>query len=294
MRLDGMTWGRVPGQCCTGLGVATCVVILCTSTRTRPPQHCARPLASASAPSSVNLAPTKIRQVRRPAKHVRLERIKIRLSRMIARLVELGNTMTKLERLIVKLVTLTKNQQVIKKPVFSLVCRRRCTKNGRVGDARMGVLVGGGSRRRQRARRELVWWDGMTWGRIPGHRRTVLGVAGWVVVCCSIRRRPPQHRAGPMRSASAPSSVNLAPTKIRQVRRPAKHVRLERIKIRLRRVLAYRAQQVDTPTKSQLQQKTNAKIAGKENLQLNHQALQSFIFLSPLVPTQTPTLSQRH
>ena len=56
---------------------------------------------------------------------------------------------------------------------------------------------------------------------------------------------------------------------------------------------AYRAQQVDTPTKSQQQQKTNANIAGKENLQLNSQALQSFIFLSPLAPAQMPTLSQR-
>ena len=43
---------------------------------------------------------------------------------MIARVVDLGNTMTKLERLIVKLVRLVKNQQVIKKPVFSLVCSR--------------------------------------------------------------------------------------------------------------------------------------------------------------------------
>ena len=145
VRLDGVTWGRIPFHRRALLGVASClVVVLCTSIRTRPPQNCAGPITSASAPSSVNLAPTKIRQVRCPAKHVRLERIKIRLSRVI-----------------VKLVTLAKNQQVIKKPVFSLVCRRRCTKNGRVGDARMGVLVGGGSRRRQRARRELVWLDGV-------------------------------------------------------------------------------------------------------------------------------------
>ena len=135
----------------------------------------------------------------------------------------------------------------------------------------------------------------MTGRRLPGHIRTVLGVAICILVLCtSIRTRPPQHRAGPLTSASAPtSSVNLAPTKIRQIRRPAKHVRLERIKIRLRRVLAYRAQQVDTPTKSQQQQKTNANIAGKENLQLNSQALQSFIFLSPLAPAQMPTFSQR-
>ena len=74
----------------------------------------------------------------------------------------------------------------------------------------------------------------------------------------------------------------------------AKHVWLERIKIKLGRIIAYRAQQVDTPTKSQQQQKTNANIAGKENLQHNPQALQSFIFLSPLVPTQILTLAQRH
>ena len=74
----------------------------------------------------------------------------------------------------------------------------------------------------------------------------------------------------------------------------AKHVWLERIKIKLGRIIAYRAQQVDTPTKSQQQQKTNANIAGKENLQHNPQALQSFIFLSPLATVQMPTLSQRH
>ena len=44
-------------------------------------------MTSASAPSSVNLAPTKIRQVRRPAKHVWLECTKIRLSRMDANLI---------------------------------------------------------------------------------------------------------------------------------------------------------------------------------------------------------------
>ena len=68
--------------------------------------------------------------------------------------------------------------------------------------------------------------DGVTWGRIPGHGRPILGVASWVVVliCSSIRRRPPQHRARPLTSASAPSSANLAPIKIRQVRRPAKLV----------------------------------------------------------------------
>ena len=44
-------------------------------------------VAVSSAPPSVNLALTKIRQVRRPAKHVRLERIKIRLSRMIVKTV---------------------------------------------------------------------------------------------------------------------------------------------------------------------------------------------------------------
>ena len=72
MRLDGMTGWRVPGHIRSILGVAPCimVVILCTSIRTRPPQHRARPISSASAPSSVNLAPTKTRQVRRPAKLV--------------------------------------------------------------------------------------------------------------------------------------------------------------------------------------------------------------------------------
>jgi ADP-heptose:LPS heptosyltransferase len=59
-------------------------------------------------------------------------------------------------------------------------------------------------------------------------------------------------------------------------------------------MIAYRAQQVDTPTKPQQQQKTNANIAEKENLQHNSQALQSFIFLSPFAKAQTPTLSQRH
>ena len=88
--------------------------------------------------------------------------------------------------------------------------------------------------------------------------------------------------------------VELVNIMIRQVRHPAKHVRLEHIKIKPSRMLAYRAQQVDTPTKSQQQQKTNANIAGKENLQHNPQALQSFIFLSPLATVQMPTLSQRH
>ena len=68
MRLDGMTWERRPGQIRTVLRVATCMMVLCTSIQTRPPQDRARPIASASAPSSANLAPTKIRQVRRPAK----------------------------------------------------------------------------------------------------------------------------------------------------------------------------------------------------------------------------------
>ena len=67
----------------------------------------------------------------------------------------------KQQSLIVKVVRLVKYQHVITVPVLNLVHRCWYTQNEQVGDARMGVLVGT-SRRRQRARRELVWLDGMT------------------------------------------------------------------------------------------------------------------------------------
>ena len=82
-------------------------------------------MPSASAPSSVNLAPTKIRQVRRPVKHVQpILTVLLKLQvvttmppavrqehmlveqRPCAMLVKLGNTMIKLERLIAKFVEL--------------------------------------------------------------------------------------------------------------------------------------------------------------------------------------------
>ena len=100
------------------------------------------------------------------AKFVKLGNTMIKLERLlIAKFADLENTMTKRkarQRLIVKLVRLVKNQQVIKKPVFSLVHRRWCTQNGRLGNARMEVLVRRTSRRGQRARRELVQLVGVT------------------------------------------------------------------------------------------------------------------------------------
>ena len=76
---------------------------------------------------------------------VKLENITIKRNaqqKLIAKIVERENTMIKLEKLIVKLVRLVKNQQMIKKPVKP---RWWCTQNGRVGNARMGVLIGGTS-----------------------------------------------------------------------------------------------------------------------------------------------------
>ena len=67
-----------------------------------------------------------------------------------------------------------------------------------------------------------VGWSDVT--VIPVQIRAFLGVASLVILSTSIRTRSPQHHARPLTSASAPSSVNLAPTKIRQVRHPAKHV----------------------------------------------------------------------
>ena len=143
------------------------MVVICASIRRRPPQHRARPIKSASAPSSVNLAPTKIRQVRRPAKHVRLERIKIRLGRMIARVVQPILTALLKLQIVTTMPPAVQQEHVLAELQLAKVLRRRwCTKNGKVEDARMGVLVGGGSRRRQRARWQLVRLDG---------RRKILG-----------------------------------------------------------------------------------------------------------------------
>ena len=107
------------------LGVASSilvVVVICSLIGTRPPHIRARPITSASAPSSANLAPTKIRQIRRPAKLVqpiltallKLQVVStmppaVQQERMLvepqpAMLVDLENTMIKLEKLIAKIV----------------------------------------------------------------------------------------------------------------------------------------------------------------------------------------------
>ena len=118
----------------------------------------------------VELENTTIKLERLIVKLVELENTTIKRNAqqsLIAKIVKVKNTMIKLERLIVKLARLVKNQQVIKKSVFSLVHRPWYTPNGRVRDASSVRVptVGGTSRRRQRARRELVRLDGVTWRR---------------------------------------------------------------------------------------------------------------------------------
>ena len=132
VRLDGVTRGRTPSQICTGLGVAFCIVVstrgqICTSMRTRPPlKDCARPLTkSASAPSAVNLAPTKIRQVRRPAKLVR----------------PIHTALLKLQVVTTTPPAVQPEHVLAELQLVKVLCRRWCTKVGRVEDARMGVLV---------------------------------------------------------------------------------------------------------------------------------------------------------
>jgi len=96
-----------------------------TSIRPRHPQYRAFPITSASAPSSVNLAPTKIRLARRPANHVRLERIKIRLGRMIARAVELVNTALLKLQVVTTLSPAVQQERVLVEPQLAKILRRR-------------------------------------------------------------------------------------------------------------------------------------------------------------------------
>ena len=115
MWLGGVTWWLHTTVLTMVLRVAECRILVWNSIRKQTPQLVApksdtplqRPAASAFASSSVNLAPTKIRQASHPANHVQLECIKIRRGGVIARVVELGNTMAKRnarQRLIVNLI----------------------------------------------------------------------------------------------------------------------------------------------------------------------------------------------
>jgi len=162
----------------------------------------------------------------------------------------------------------------------------------------MGVLVSA-SRRRQRAMRELVrldWKHGELVWRIPIQSQTILRVATCkvMVLCASIRTRPPQHRARPFASASATSSANLAPTKTRQNRHPAKHVRLESIKIRLRRVIAKLVKRENTMIKRNVRQSLIVKLVELANTTTKHNAQQNLLANLIATPDHTSHLTKVH
>ena len=93
----------------------------------------------------------------------------------------------------------------------------------------------------------------------------------------------------PHENVSAPSSVNLALTRIRQVRHPAKYVRLELIKIRLRRVIVKVVDLGNTMIKRNAQQSLIVKIVGLENTTTKHNAQQNL--LANLIATPDHTLN---
>jgi len=94
--LGGVTWWLHTTVLTVVLRVAECRILVWNSIRKQTPQLVApksdtplqRPAASAFASSSVNLAPTKIRQASHPANHVQLECIKIRLRRISVKVVQ--------------------------------------------------------------------------------------------------------------------------------------------------------------------------------------------------------------
>ena len=174
------------------------------------------------------------------------------------------------------------------------VLKRKCTKKRRVMGSVLIWLVEVRLQVLQSAIRQLWGWSGAMLLLIVGipvqirtGRLVVFSVV--MVTCVTIHSQPPPLHAAAS-NAPAPSSAHLVPSKISQDRLHANPALLVSTKKKLENLSAYPASPVDTRTKLLQPQQQHVNIVDKVNLQHNPLALQSFIFLSPLAPTQAPTL----